>query len=138
MQIMPICSNINRPVFKGKFEPNEDLNKLLDFANEKDLMEFSLMLDVIQNANDSNIFYIREKKSTILNPDKGFILWCQEHWDSFPKPYKSCIVNDIESKVELAPILAKFTDLLKSVYKVNFEKDIKSHFKNQISKKMVK
>ena len=138
MQIMPICSNINRPVFKGKFEPNEDLNKLLDFANEKDLMEFSLMLDVIQNANDSNIFYIREKKATILNPDKGFILWCQEHWDSFPKPYKSCIVNDIESKVELAPILAKFTDLLKSVYKVNFEKDIKSHFKNQISKKMVK
>ena len=138
MQIMPICSNINRPVFKGKFEPNEDLNKLLDFANEKDLMEFSLMLDVIQNANDSNIFYIREKKSTILNPDKGFILWCQEHWDSFPKPYKSCIVNDVESKAEIAPILGKFTSLLKTLYNVNFDKDIKSHFQKQITAKLVK
>jgi hypothetical protein len=138
MQIQSICSNINRPFFKGKFEANNDLNRLMDYASDKDLMEFSLMIDVINNSKDSNIFYIKEKKPSALNPDKGFILWCQEHWDSFPKPYKSCIVNDIESKVELAPILAKFTDLLKSVYKVNFEKDIKSHFKNQIVAKLSK
>ena len=138
MQVMPICSNINRQVFKGKFEANEDLNRLMNTASNKDLMEFSLMLDVINNSKDSNYFYIKEKKSNALNPDKGFILWCQEHWDSFPKPYKSCVVNDVENKTEIAPILGKFTSLLKSIYNVNFEKDIKSHFKNQISQKLVK
>lgn len=124
--------------FKGKFEQSDELNKLLASANEKDLMEFSLMLDVINNTDDKKYFYVKEKKPSTLNPDKGFILWCQEHWDSFPKPYKSHIVNDVENKVEIAPILAKFTGLLKTLYNVNFEKDIKSHFQNQISKKLVK
>ena len=96
------------------------------------------MLDVINNTNDKNYFYIKEKKPSTLNPDKGFILWCQEHWDSFPKPYKSCVVNDIENKSEIAPILGKFTSLLKTLYNVNFDKDIKSHFQKQITAKLVK
>ena len=138
MQIMPICSNIIRPVFKGKFEQSDELNKIVASASEKDLMEFSLILDVINNTNDKKYFYVKEKKTSALNPDKGFILWCQEHWDSFPKPYKSHIVKDFDDKAEIAPILGNFTSLLKTIYNVNFEKDIKSHFQNQISKKLVK
>ncbi len=138
MQIMPICSNINRPVFQGKFEQTEALEKLVKSSNEKDLMEFSLMLDVINNTNDKKYFYVKEKKPSALNPDKGFILWCQEHWDAFPKPYKSCVINDFDNKTELAPVLSKFTSLLKTLYSVNFDKDIKSHFQKQISKKLVK
>ena len=138
MQIQSICNNINRPIFKGKFEANEDLNKLMNTASEKDLMEFSLMLDVINNSKDSNYFYIKEKKSNALNPDKGFILWCQEHWDSFPKPYKSVILDDINDDKKVAPVLGAFTGLLKSIYKVNFDKDIKSHFQKQIITKLSK
>ena len=138
MQVQPICNNINRQVFKGKFEANNDLKKLMDSANDKDLMEFSLMLDVINNSKDSNYFYIKEKKPSILNPDKGFILWCQEHWDSFPKPYKSVILDDINDDKKVAPVLGAFTGLLKSIYKVNFDKDIKSHFQKQIVAKLSK
>ena len=138
MQIQPICNNINRTIFKGKFERTEDLNKLITSANEKDLMEFSLILDVINNSKDTNLFYIKEKKTSALNPEKGFVLWCQEHWDSFPKPYKSIIIDNLEDKNKIAPILGNFTTLLKSIYKVNFDKDIKTHFQKQIVTKLTK
>ena len=138
MQVQPICNNINRQVFKGKFEANNDLKKIMDSANDKDLMEFSLMLDVINTSKDSKIFHIKEKKPSALNPDKGFILWCQEHWDSFPKPYKSIILDDTNNEKFLAPVLGDFTSLLKSLYKVNFDKDIKSHFQKQIIAKLSK
>ena len=109
----------------------------MNTASEKDLMEFSLMLDVINNSTDKKLFYIKEKKPSTLNPDKGFILWCQEHWDSFPKPYKSVVIDTMEEH-KFTTILGNFTSLLKSIYKVNFDKDIKTHFKNQISQKLVK
>lgn len=138
MQIQPIYNSINRPIFKGKFEANNDLNKLMNSASDKDLMEFSLMLDIINSSKDSNYFYIKEKKPNALNPDKGFILWCQEHWDSFPKPYKSVVLDDINDEKKVAPVLSAFTDLLKSVYKVNFDKDIKKYFQKQIAVKLSK
>lgn len=138
MQIMPICSSINRSNFKGKFERTADLNMLMSKANEKDLMEFSLILDIINNTNDSKYFYVKEKKTSALSPNKGFILWCQEHWDSFPKPYKSVLVDNLEDNSKIAPILGDFTSLLKSVYKVNFDKDIKTHFQRQIITKLTK
>ena len=138
MQVQSICNSINRLNFRGKFEKTEDLNKLISSARDKDLMEFSLMLDVINNSTDEKLFYIKEKKPSLLNPDKGFILWCQEHWDSFPKPYKSTIVNDFEDTKQIAPILGEFTSLLKSIYKVNFDKDIKTHFQKQIVAKLTK
>ena len=43
-----------------------------------------------------------------------------------------------DNKTELAPVLSKFTSLLKTLYSVNFDKDIKFHFQKQISKKLVK
>ena len=138
MQIMPISGNLCRSNFKGKFEANTELNKLMETANENDLMEFSLMLDVINSSSDEKIFFVKEKKPTYLNPDKGFILWCQEHWDSFPKPYKSVILDDINDDKKVAPVLGAFTGLLKSIYKVNFDKDIKSHFQKQIITKLSK
>ncbi len=138
MQIQPICNSMNRQVFKGKFEATTDLEKLLKVANEKDLLEFSLILDVINDSRDSNLFYIKEKNPTFLNPDKGFILWCQEHWDSFPKPYKCVVLDDMNNEKSIAPILGAFTGLLKSLYKVNFDKDIKSHFQKQIIAKLSK
>ena len=138
MQIQPICNNINRSNFKGKFEANNDLNKLINSASDKDLMEFSLMLDVINNSKDSNYFYIKEKKPNALNPDKGFILWCQEHWDSFPKAYKCVVLEDLNNEKSIAPVLGAFTGLLKNLYRVNFDKDIKSHFQKQIVAKLTK
>lgn len=138
MQIQPICNNINRLIFKGKFEDNKDLSRLMNTASEKDLMEFSLMLDVINNSKDSNYFYIKEKKPNALNPDKGFILWCQEHWDAFPKPYKCVVLDNIDDDKKIAPVLGAFTGLLKSIYKVNFDKDIKSLFQKQIITKLSK
>lgn len=138
MQIQPICNHINRPIFKGTFEQSEDLNKLMNVAPDKDLMEFSLLLDTINSSTDKRVFYVKEKRTSIINPDKGYILWCQEHWDSFPKPFKSVIVNDIDDTTSISPILSKFTDLLKSIYNVNFDKDIKSHFKKQIIAKLTK
>ena len=138
MQIQPICNNINRPIFKGKFEANNDLSRLMNSASDKDLMEFSLILDVINNSKDEKIFFVKEKKPSALNPDKGFILWCQEHWDSFPKPYKSVVLDNIDDDKKIAPVLGAFTGLLKSIYKVNFDKDIKSHFQKQIITKLSK
>ena len=138
MKIQPICSNINRPIFRGNFETSDALTKIMSTASEKDLMEFSLILDVINNSNDKKHFYVKEKKPSALNPDKGFILWCQEHWDSFPKPYKSVVIENLEDNDKISQILGNFTSLLKSVYKVNFDKDIKTHFQKQIASKLVK
>ena len=138
MQIQPIYSNINRPIFKGQFEQSKELNKLIQTATEKDLMEFSLMLDIINNSNDKNYFYIKEKKQTSLNPEKGFILWWQKHWDSFPEPCKTVMLKNIESNEELTPVLGKFINILKSIYHVDFDKDVKSHFQKQIVTKLTK
>ena len=138
MQIQPICSNINRPIFRGNFETSEALTRIMNTASEKDLIEFSLLLDIINNTNDNKVFYVKEKKPSALNPDKGFILWCQEHWDSFPKPYKSITIDNMEDNSKIAPILKKFTSLLQSTYKVNFDKDIKAHLQKQILSKLVK
>lgn len=138
MQVNNITQKITSPRFAGKFEHTADLNKLMDSASEKDLMEFSLILDIINNSKDNNVFYIKEKTASALNPDKGFILWCQEHWDSFPKLYKSFIVDDTNDKKKIAPALGSFTSILKTIYHANFDKDVKSHLKNQVLTKLVK
>ena len=138
MQVHNITSKLTYNSFRGKFEPSEDLNKLISSASENDLMEFSLMLDVINGTKDENLFFIKEKKPTALSPDKGFILWCQEHWDAFPKAYKNFIVDDVNNTKEIAKALGCFTGILKAVYNVNFDKDIKRHFQKQIASKLMK
>ena len=138
MRINNTIQKITSTRFAGKFESSEDLNKLINTASEKDLLEFSLMLDVINGTKDENLFFIKEKKPTALSPDKGFILWCQEHWDAFPKAYKNFIVDDVNNTKEIAKALGCFTGILKAVYNVNFDKDIKRHFQKQIASKLMK
>lgn len=124
--------------FRGRFESSAELERIMSVANEKDLIEFSLMLDVINNTNDSKIFYVKEKKVSALNPEKGFVLWCQEHWDSFPKVYKNVVIDNMENNKKLSPVLKKFIDLLQSVYNVNLGNDIKKHLQKQIANKLFK
>ena len=138
MKVNNNTQRIASPRFAGKFESTDDLKILMDSASEKDLMEFSLIVDVINNAKDNNIYFVKEKNTSTLNPDKGFILWCQEHWDAFPKAYKNFIVDDVNNTKEIAKALGCFTGILKAVYNVNFDKDIKRHFQKQIASKLMK
>lgn len=137
MRIQPIASSVGNS-FRGKFETNPILDKIIDNSNEKDLLEFSLMLDVINNTQDDKIYFVANKKETPISPQKGLVLWCHEHWDSFPKAYRTVEMPDPEDTKQLALVLKSFTSILKRVYSVNFDSDLKNFFKTQIGHKLVK
>ena len=135
MRINAINNNIYlNTSFTAKIEQSEELDLITSQASEKDLAEFSLVLDEVNNASDRKSYYVRQKKKTYTNPEKGFDIWEQQNWDSFPKKYKTILVESFEEG-KLSGVLKQITDSLKITYNIKFDKP---QLQKQISKKLAK
>ena len=134
MRIQAINNNCLNTRFNGKFEQSEELDLIMNSSNEKDLAEFSLVLDTINNTPDKMCYYVRKKQETFSNPASGFDLGAQENWDSFPKKYKTVIVENFEES-KFGKVLKEFTNTLKVSYNIHFNKE---ELQRQISKKLAK